>query len=77
MAVAMFLDFICIKQPGGIDSLIIVKAVRCFSPYTNLKKIAKTTDSNASGQLGCLNGMRYGEHDAHELEVSEQTDHLS
>ena len=58
MAVALVLDFICLKEPGGLDSFTIVKAFRCFSPYTNLKKIAKTTDTNASGQLGCLNGMR-------------------
>ena len=38
----------------------IFKAVLCFSPYTNLKKIAKTVDANAAGQIGCLNGMRYG-----------------
>ena len=37
----------------------IFKAVLCFSPYTNLKKIAKTVDANAAGQIGCLNGMRY------------------
>ena len=35
-----------------------VKAVLCFSPYSNIKGIAKTTDTNASGQIGCLNGMR-------------------
>ena len=37
---------------------LAVKAVLCFSPYSNLKGIAKTTDTNASGQIGCLNGMR-------------------
>ena len=36
----------------------LVKAVLCFSPYTNLRKVLKTVDANAVGQIGCLNGMR-------------------
>ena len=34
------------------------KFILCFSPYSNLKGIAKTSDTNAGGQIGCLNGMR-------------------
>ena len=60
MAMALFLDFIYQENKPAASVALIVKAIRCFSPYTNLKKIAKTTDTNASGQLGCLNGMRYG-----------------
>jgi len=37
---------------------LLARVVLCFSPYSNLKGIAKTTDTNASGQIGCLNGMR-------------------
>ena len=44
--------------PQDATKPIYVKAVLSFSPYTNLKGIAKTTDSNASGKLGCLDGMR-------------------
>ena len=59
MGIALCLDIICVSNvSGAVASSIVVKAIRCFSPYTNLKKIAKTTDTNASGQLGCLNGMR-------------------
>lgn len=41
---------------------LLVKAIICFSPYTNLKGVAKTIDANAAGQIGCLNGIRQ-EHD--------------
>ena len=44
--------------PQDATKPIYVKAVLSFSPYANLKGIAKTTDSNASGKLGCLDGMR-------------------
>ena len=44
--------------PQDATKPIYVKAVLCFSPYTNLKGIAKTTDSNAAGKIGCLDGMR-------------------
>ena len=62
MALALVLEFIIGLGPNAPRSLfaesIISKAVLCFSPYTNLKKIAKTVDANAVGQIGCLNGMR-------------------
>ena len=62
MALALVLEFIIGLGPNVPNSLfaesIIVKAVLCFSPYTNLKKISKTVDANAVGQIGCLNGMR-------------------
>ena len=63
MALAMTFEFILGQLPEAsknfYSKIFIVKAVLCFSPYTNLKKIAKTTDANASGQFGCLIGMRY------------------
>ena len=71
MGFALVLDFIYTNKPDAntiyanhmapympSPDAFIVKVVRCFSPYTNLKKIAKTTDTNASGQIGCFNGMR-------------------
>ena len=44
--------------PQDTSKPLLVKAVLCFSPYSNIKEIAKTTDTNALGQIGCLNGMR-------------------
>ena len=62
MAMALVLELIFGLVPIAPKSLfedtLIVKAILCFSPYTNVKKIAKTVDANAVGQIGCLNGMR-------------------
>lgn len=50
--------FYYIMQETALPKPILVKAVFCFSPYINLKKIIKTVDANAVGQVGCLTGMR-------------------
>ena len=49
--------FLLFQKSSG-PKPILVKAVLCFSPYINLKKILKTVDANAVGQIGCLTGMR-------------------
>ena len=59
MGVALILELVytVLLQPDATKPFL-VKVVLCFSPYSNLKGIAKTSDTNAGGQIGCLNGMR-------------------
>ena len=44
--------------PPNKPKPLYVKVLLCFSPYANIKGIAKTIDANAAGQIGCLNGIR-------------------
>ena len=58
MVVALIVEIVWVYLPD-VQKPVLVKAIICFSPYTNLRAIAKTIDSNAAGQIGCLNGMRF------------------
>ena len=58
MIVALIVEIVLAYLPN-VQKTLLVKAIICFSPYTNLRAIAKTIDSNAAGQIGCLNGMRF------------------
>ena len=58
LALIVELLYSYIFQPN-MKKPLFVKAVICFSPYTNIKGLAKTIDANAAGQIGCLNGIRY------------------
>ena len=58
MVVALIVEIVWVFLPD-VQKPLLVKAIICFSPYTNLRAIAKTIDSNAAGQIGCLNGMRF------------------
>ena len=60
MGLALIVDlaYSLFLQPDATKPFF-VKLILCFSPYSNLKGIAKTTDTNAGGQIGCLNGMRH------------------
>ena len=63
MLLALGLELFLHLGPSRDLKNTIFKAVLCFSPYTNLRKIVKTVDANAAGQIGCLNGMRYARFD--------------
>ena len=58
MIVALTVEIVWGYLPK-VHKPLLIKAIICFSPYTNLRAIAKTIDSNAAGQIGCLNGMRF------------------
>ena len=60
MGLALIVDlaYSLFLQPDATKPFF-VKLILCFSPYSNLKGIAKTTDTNAGGQIGCLVGMRH------------------
>ena len=58
MVVALILEIVWVYLPN-VQKPFLVEATTCFSPYTNMRAITKTIDSNAAGQIGCLNGMRF------------------